>query len=124
MVALGVVPEAQRRAVVERAPEMRIHEMHPVAVPSQVQLIDHAMVEQANEVGARADDERGIVEGVLERAGAADPVTRLEHQHRATCPSQVGGCGQAVVAGSDHNGVPGGGSDFGRHRHARRKVIA
>ena len=98
--------------------------MHAVSVATQVELVDDAMVEEANEVRARADHERRVVERVLERARPADAVARFEHQHGAPRACQIGGGGESVVAGTDDNCVPGFGGDALRHRHARREVIA
>ena len=45
--------------------------------------------------------------GPLERAGAAQALPRLEHEHRLAGPGQVGGRGQAVVPAADDHRVPG-----------------
>ena len=103
---------------------MRIDEVHAVAVAAEIELVDDPRMEEADEVRARADDEPLVLEGVLERAGAADSIACLEHQHRTSGSREVGGGGQAVVPGADHDGVPGRRRDAGGHTHARRSVIA
>ena len=57
VIPLGVVPQAQGGAVVERTPEMRVDDMHSIAVPAQVELVDHPVVEETDEIRARAHHE-------------------------------------------------------------------
>ena len=69
--AIGVVPQRDRGAVLERAPQVGVHELDPVATVAQPELVDHQRVQQADRVGARAHDPARIGKGLLERAGAA-----------------------------------------------------
>ena len=103
---------------------MRVDDMHSIAVPAQVELVDHPVVEETDEIRARAHHESRILEGMLERARAADAVARFEHEHGATGTGEIGGRGEAVVAGADNDRVPWGGARLAGHRHARRNVIA
>ena len=66
-----VEPLAERGAVVERHPEVGVG--HPVAkaAPLELELADHEVVEQADDVGAGADHVALVGERALERAGAA-----------------------------------------------------
>ena len=80
--------------------------VHAVAVAAQVELVDDPLVEQPDDVGARADHVPSVVERALERAGAAELVARLEHEHRPAGPGEVGGGGEPVVAAADDDGVP------------------
>ena len=108
---------AQRAAVGERDPEVRVGD--PPAQPAalQVEVVDHLLIEQAEHVGAGADHEPLVGERPLERAGAAEPLAALEDEHRAPGPGQVGGGGEPVVAAADDDGVPVARGDLGdRHR--------
>ena len=118
MVPFGVVPEAQGRAIVERTPEMRVDQVDAIPVTAKVELVDDAMVEETDQVGARADHEPGIVERVVERARAADAVTRLEDEHSAPDACKVSGGGEAVVAGADDDHIPRLGCGLAAQRHA------
>ena len=75
-----VEPLAEGGAVLERHPEVRVG--HPVAqaAPPQLELADHQVVEQADDVGAGADHVALVVERPLEGAGAAEPLAALEHE--------------------------------------------
>ena len=86
--ALGVEELGVPRAVVERAPDRRLGDEHPVAVAAQRQLVDHPLVEQADDVGARADDVARVGERLLQRARPAEPLAPLEHEHRAARPGR------------------------------------
>ena len=72
----------------------------------EAELSDHDVVEQADDVGAGADDVVGVGERALERARAAEPLAALEHEHGLAGPREVGGAGQAVVAAADDDRVP------------------
>jgi hypothetical protein len=65
------------------------------------------MVEEADEIRARTDDESRVLERMLERARATDAVARLEHEHGAPRASEICRCGEAVVAGTDDDHIPG-----------------
>ena len=80
--------------------------MDPEAPPGQPELPDHQGMQEADQVGARADQVPGVGEGLLEGARPTEPLALLEHEHRAAGPGQVGGRGQAVVAAADDHGVP------------------
>ena len=95
-----------RAAVGERAPEVRVGRGDPVAVALELELGDHHRVEQADDVGAGADHEALVGERALERAGAAELLAALEHEHRAAGPGEVGGGGEPVVAAADDDRVP------------------
>ena len=86
-----------------------------VAVAVQRQLLDDQRVQQPGEVGAGRD--RVARPGLLERARAADLVAALEHEHAAPGAGEVGGGGEAVVAGADDDRVPAPGGELGG-RHA------
>jgi hypothetical protein len=77
-----------------------------VTVPAQSQLLDDEWVQQADQVGTRADQPGRITERLLERARTAELLPSLQDEHTATLPGQVRGCGQPVVPASDHHHVP------------------
>ena len=97
---------AEGGAVLEGDPEVRVGHPVPEAALAQLQLVDDHVVEEADDVGARGDDEAIVLERPLQGAGAAEPLTALEHQDRLAGPGQVGGRGQAVVAAADDDRVP------------------
>ena len=72
----------------------------------EVEVVDHLLIEQAEDVGARADHEALVRERPLEGAGAAEPLAALEHEDGPAGPGQVGRRGQAVVAAADDDRVP------------------
>ena len=71
----------KRGAVLERDPEVRVGDPEAQAALAQLELVDDALVEQAEHVGAGADDEALVGEGALQRAGAAEPLAALEDEH-------------------------------------------
>ena len=89
---------------------------HSKAAPAQVELGDHELVEQADDVRARAHDEALVGERALERAGAAQALAALEHEHRAAGAREVGRRGQAVVAAADDDRVPVARGELGQRR--------
>ena len=101
-----------RGAVGERHPQVGVGHEHPVAVAFQAELVHHRLVEQADHIRARADQVPGVVEGLLQGAGAAQALAAFQHQHRPARPGQVGGGGQAVVAAADDHGVPAAGGQL------------
>jgi len=107
MIARGVVPEAQGSPVIERAPEMRVDYVHAIPVAAQVELVDHTMVEEATRYAHGLTNEPRVFERMLEGARTADAVARLEHEHGAPRASEICGGGEAVVAGADHDHIPG-----------------
>ena len=80
------------------------------------QLADDQLVEQADDVGARADDVARVAERPLERAGAAEPLAALEHEDRLAGAGEVRGAREAVVAAADDHGVPVAGGELGDGR--------
>ena len=86
---------------------MGIDDLDGVAVPGQLQLLDHQGMEEADEVGTRADVPGGIGEGLLQGARTAQPVLRFEHEHPTAGASEVGAGGQPVVAAPDDDHLPG-----------------
>src|SRR5207248_64248 len=79
--AILVEPLRERRAVLERGPLGRVADERAVAVPRQLELLDHEGMEQADEVRARADHEPGIAERPFERARTTELIAPLEHGH-------------------------------------------
>ena len=88
--AIGIGPLREVRAVLERAPEVRVGDEHAVAVPHEVELVDHPLVEQPDDVRARAHRVALVLERPLERARAPELLAALEHEHRLPGLRQVG----------------------------------
>ncbi len=109
--AVVVEPLAEAGAVLERDPQVRVGDVEVQAALLELQLVDHEVVEQADDVGARADRVAG--ERLLERARAAEPLAALEHEHRLAGAGEVGGGGEAVVAAADDDDVPVLGGELG-----------
>ena len=104
---LGVVePLAERRAVLERDPQVRVGDVALEAALSEAELLDHELVEQADDVRAGADAVALVVERALERAGAAEPLPPFQHEHRLPGSGQVRRGGEPVVAAADDDRVP------------------
>ncbi len=93
-------------AVGEAAPQVRIAGRHLVAVAAQIELGDHELVEQPDDVGAGGDEEAVVLERPLDRAGAAELLAPLQHEHRLAGPGQIGGRGEPVVPAADDDRVP------------------
>ena len=113
-----VVPQGDRRAVLEGAPQVGVDDLDPVPVPAQAELVDHQRVEQPDQIGARAHHEPVVLERALERARTPETCPALEHEHGEPAAGQVGGGGQPVVAATDHHDVPVPGGHVG-HRHGQ-----
>jgi hypothetical protein len=114
---LVVGPAGEAGAVLERAPQVGVGRRHPVAVALQFQLLDDQRVQQPDHVGARAHQPGGVGEGLLERAGAAEPVAALQHHHGPAGAGEIGGRGEPVVPAADDHRVPAPGGEVGRcHR--------
>ena len=96
----------KERAVLERDPEVGVGDVDVQAAALERELPDHEVVEQADDVGAGADDVVGVGERALERARAAEPLAPLEHEHGLAGPGEVGRAGEAVVAAADDDRVP------------------
>ena len=103
---LLVVELDERGAVVEGDEERRVGDGDLDAALAEAQLGDHELVENADDVGAGADDVALVGEWPLERAGAADALAPLEHEDALALARQVRGCGQPVVAPADDDDVP------------------
>ena len=87
----GVVePLAEAGAVGERDPQVGVGDVDVEAALLELQLADDEVVEQADDVGAGADDEVGVGERALERAGAAEPLAALEHEDGLAGLGEVG----------------------------------
>ena len=104
--ALVVEPLAEGGAVVKGDPEVGVGREEAQAAPAQAELVDHDVVEQPDDVGARADHVTGIRERALEGAGAAESLAALEDQHALAGARQVGSRGEPVVAAADDDRVP------------------
>ena len=103
----GVVdPLAEGGAVLERDPQVGVGDVDVEAAALEAELLDHEVVEQADDVGAGADDVVGVGERALERARAAEPLAALEHEHGLAGAGEVGGAGEPVVAAADDDRVP------------------
>ncbi len=72
----------------------------------KVELADHEVVEQSDDIGAGADQVAIVGERLLEGAGAAELIAALEHEDFASGSRQVSGCREAVVAAADDDRVP------------------
>ena len=105
-------------AVLEGAPDEWLGDEDLVAVVPQAQLGDDALVEQADDVGARADPVGLVGERGLQGAGPTQALAGLEHQHRLPGSGQIGRRREAVVATTDHDGVPVASGQVG-HRHGQ-----
>ena len=72
---------------------------------AEVEVADHLGPEHARDVGGR----RGAAAGgdLLGDAAAADDLAPLEHEGAEARAGEVGGRGQAVVAGTHDDGVVG-----------------
>ena len=77
-----------------------------VAAPLELELADDDLVQQADHVRAGADQIAGILEGLLQRAGAAELLPPLEHQRPPPRAGQIGRRGQPVVAAADDDRIP------------------
>ncbi len=77
----------------------------PVIAPGrEIELLDHQGMQQPAQV--RTGRDREARPGLLQRAGAADPLAGFQHQHFLAGARKVGGAGQSVVARADHDDVP------------------
>lgn len=105
--AVLVVVVGQTAAVGEWAPGRGLGRDGAVAVAGEVELGDDQGMQQADQIGARADHEALVAERALEGAGAAEALAALEHEDRPARACEIGSGGQAVVAGPHDDGVPG-----------------
>ena len=68
------------------------------------ELFDNERMQQAGEIGAgRHPDAR---ERLFDGAGAADALACFEDEDALAGAREIGGAGEAVVAGADDDGVP------------------
>ena len=104
--ALPIDEQPHRAAIGQRAPQVGVGHQDPVAVALELELADHQAVEQADDVGAGADQVARVRKRLLQRARSADPLPSLEHQHRAAGSRQIGGSREPVVPPADHDRVP------------------
>src|SRR5581483_6701845 len=77
-------------------------------------------------VRARADQIPGVLEGLLERARAAELLTPLEDESVQPRPSEIRGRGQPVVAAADDDRVPLPGGEGGQRlgqAHAPERLV-
>jgi hypothetical protein len=75
-------------------------------VATQLELVDHPLVEEPDHVRARADLVAGVGERFVECAGAAEPLALLEHEHRLAGLGEVRRAREPVVATADDDDVP------------------
>ena len=111
--AVGVEELPVPGPVVEGAPDSWLGDEHLVPVTAQRQLVDHPLIEEPDDVGARTDPVLGLGERLLQRARAAEPLAALQDEHRLAGLRQVGGARQAVVATADDDHVPRPGGELG-----------
>jgi hypothetical protein len=76
-----------------------------VAVTWEIEFLDDKRVEETGEIsaGGHADAREGFFNG----AGSADSVAGFEDKDFFARSGEIGGAGEAVVAGSDDDAVPG-----------------
>jgi hypothetical protein len=113
--ALAIAEQRDRAPVRQRAPEVRVADEDPVAPALQLELADHQLVQKPDHVGAGADQVSGVLEWLLERAGAAKTIAALQHEDAVAGARQVRRCRQAVVAAAHHDRVP-----FARRQSSHR----
>ncbi len=104
--ALAVAEDRKGSPVGERAPEVGVADEDPVAPPLELELAHDDRVQEADDVRAGTDQVSGIVEGLLQRARAAELLSTLEYEGPPPGPGQVGSGGQPVVAAADDDRVP------------------
>jgi hypothetical protein len=85
-------------------------------VALELQLSDHRLVEEPDDVRTGAHDVALVVERALQGAGAAEALAALQHEDALTGASKVGGGGEAVVAAANDDGVPITGGQLGDWR--------
>ncbi len=98
------VPGHQQRAPVLQQAEMRVHPDRLVAVPLQLEFVDHLGPQQAH--GVRGDGVAIAGMELLGHRGAAEHGAPLEHERPQARAAEVGGGGEAVVAAADDDGIP------------------
>jgi hypothetical protein len=81
-------------------------------------------MEEPDEVCAWAHDETLVRERSLQRAGPADTIARLQHEHALAGSSEIRGRREAVVTRPDNDRVPALGVDPCTHDQARNSVMA
>ena len=87
--------------------QSRVGDPEAQAAGVQREVLDHRLVEQPEDVGARADHVALLVcERPLQGRRAAEALAALEHEHRLPGAGEVGRGGQPVVAAADDHRVP------------------
>ena len=86
--AIGVVPQGDRGAVLERAPQVGVHELDPVPAVAQPELVDHERVQQADRVGARAHEPAGSGKGCSSVQAPPEPVRAARGRARCVRPGR------------------------------------
>ena len=82
-----VEPLAERRAVLERDPQVGVGDVERQPALAQAELADDQLVEQADDVGARADDVGRSVNG---RSSVQAPPSRSRRSSTSTdCPARA-----------------------------------
>ncbi len=72
----------------------------------QIELVDHELVEQADDVGARANHVAVVGEGPFERRRTTEALATLEHEHGLPRLCEISRGRQAVMATADDDRVP------------------
>ena len=102
----GVVifPELDAVAILERHKQAIGGGCPRKAMLVHLQFVHDQRVEQAYEVGAGRHLD--ATPNLFQRAGAADALTRLQHEHPLARAGKVRRARQAVVARADDDGIP------------------
>lgn len=101
---LGAGAEEEMLAIQERHEHLRVFDIGVEAVFVQLQIADDLRAQQADDIGAGRHDEAG--EWLFQRAGAADPVALLQHEHALARPRQIARRHQSIVARADDDRIP------------------
>jgi hypothetical protein len=99
-----IVIELNAGAVFERH-EQAVGGWRPgIAECGKIQFFDDEWMEQACKVSARRHANAGP--GFFDGASASDAFTRFENKNAFAGPGEIGGASEAVVSGSDDEGIP------------------
>jgi hypothetical protein len=84
----------------------------------QFELFDNFWMQESGKIGAgrHADGRMRFRERLLDGAGATDAVAAFENENALAVAREIGGTGEAVVAGADDDHVPRPGSEFSNRR--------
>jgi hypothetical protein len=99
-----VSPELNAGPVLKGDEQARECRMPVESAGDQIQFFYYERVQQATDVGAGRNTVPGP--GLFQSAGAADPATRLQHQHPLPGAGQIGGAGEAVVPRTYDDDIP------------------